>query len=64
MSGYEINETEEYTKWFETQSLKVKSIISKRLKNIIEEGHFGDLKNVSEYDKGINIPKHIEKSGI
>lgn len=53
MGKYEFNQTEEYQEWFKQQSLKTQSVISKRIKNIIKDGYFGDFKNVSEYDKGI-----------
>lgn len=41
MRKYEIDQTEECLEWFEQQSLKTQSIISKRIKNIIEDGHLG-----------------------
>lgn len=50
---HDLDETDEYLEWFESQSLKVKSVVSKRLKNIIENGYFGDFKCVSQYDRGI-----------
>lgn len=53
MRKHEVEQTEEYKDWFGKQSLKTQAVISKRLKNIIESGYFGDFKNVSEYDKGI-----------
>lgn len=53
MGKYEFDQTEEYIEWFAQQSLKTKSVVSKRIKNIIEHGHFGDFKNVSKYDTGI-----------
>lgn len=60
MSKYEFDETEEYQLWFETQSLKTKSIIAKRIKNIRDDGYFGDHKNVSEDDKGITRNRVFE----
>lgn len=60
MDRYEINETEEFSDWFDVQSLKTKSIVSKRLKNIIEDGHLGDYKNVSLEDKGITKDRVFE----
>lgn len=53
MTHYEFQETEEYQEWFEAQSLKTKAVVAKRIKNIINYGHFGDFKNVSQYDKGL-----------
>ena len=53
MREYEVDQTEEYEDWFAQQSLKTRSVISKRIKKIIEEGYFGDFKNVSDYDRGI-----------
>ena len=53
MNKYEFHQTDEYLEWFEQKSLKTQSVISKRIKNIMDYGHFGDFKNVSEYDKGI-----------
>ena len=53
MSKYEVDQTEEFSEWFERLSLKTKSVISKRIKNIIENDHLGDYKNVSEYDNGV-----------
>ncbi|MFV0339662.1 MAG: hypothetical protein ACK5MA_03390 [Parachlamydiaceae bacterium] len=50
---YEFDQTQEFKEWFQEQSLKTKSVVSKRIKNIIENGHFGDIKNVSKYDDGI-----------
>jgi putative component of toxin-antitoxin plasmid stabilization module len=60
VSNYEFYPTEEYLDWFEQQSLKTKSVISKRIKNITESGHFGDFKNVSKYDKGITKDRIFE----
>lgn len=60
MTQYEVLDTEEFLKWFEEQNLKTKSVISKRLQNIIDEGHFGDHKNVSEYDSGITKDRVFE----
>ena len=56
----DVAQTEEYEEWFEKQSLKTRSVLSKRIKNIIEDGHFGDFKNVSEYDKGITKDRIFE----
>lgn len=53
MKRHEVHQTDEYRKWFHLQSLKTRSVVSKRIKNIIEEGHFGDFKNVSQYDNDI-----------
>jgi putative addiction module killer protein len=53
MKKYEFQQAQEFREWFETQPLKTKSVISKRIKNIIENGHFGDIKTVSDYDDGI-----------
>ena len=53
MGKYEFAQTTEYLDWFESQSLKTQSIVSKRIKTIIEDGHFGDFKKVSGYDRGI-----------
>ena len=60
MKQYEVEQTEEYETWFNNQSLKTQTIISKRIKNIIENGYFGDFKNVSEYDKGITKNRVFE----
>lgn len=60
MRKCEVAQTEEYEEWFENQSLKTRSVLSKRIKNIVEEGHFGDFKNVSEYDKGITKDRIFE----
>lgn len=53
MRKHYVKQTEEYEEWFGKQSLKNQAVISKRIKNIIENDYFGDCKNVSEYDKGI-----------
>lgn len=60
MEYYEFSETEEYRDWFESQSLKTQAIVSKRIKNIINHGHFGDSKNVSLYDKGLTKDRIFE----
>ena len=57
---YEVSETDEYRDWLEHQSLKTQVIVSKRIKNIIAFGHFGDCKNVSKYDKGITKDRIFE----
>lgn len=53
---HDVSQTDEYTDWLEQQSLKTQVIVSKRIKNIIAFGHFGDWKNVSKHDKGITRP--------
>jgi len=53
MKRYDVEQTEEYEEWFAGQSLKTQSVIAKRIKNIVEDGYFGDCKNVSEYDVGL-----------
>lgn len=57
---HDVSQTEEYEDWLEQQSLKTQVIVSKRIKNIIDYGHFGDSKNVSKYDKGITKDRIFE----
>lgn len=60
MTLYEVDQTEEYDLWFGSQTLKTQAVIAKRIKNIVEYGHFGDFKNVSCYDKGLTKDRVFE----
>lgn len=60
MGEYEVDQTDEFGEWFEQQCLKTQSVISKRIKKIVEYGYFGDFKNVSEYDRGITRNRVFE----
>lgn len=60
MAHYQVDETEEYCTWFESQSLKTQAIVAKRIKNIINYGHFEDFKDVSQYDRGLTKDGMLE----
>lgn len=60
MVYFKIDKTEEYEEWFDSLQLKTQVIIAKRIKNVINHGHFGDYKNVSEYDRGLTRNRVFE----
>ncbi len=48
-----VIQTIEFQEWFDQQPLKTQVVVAKRIEHIIEDDHFGDHKNVSEYDTGV-----------
>lgn len=53
MPFYRIITTEEYDEWLEEETEKSIRQIDKRLEKIRDEGHFGTINNVSNYETGI-----------
>ncbi len=60
MTYFKFDKTEAYDEWFDSLPLKTQAIIAKRIKNIEDYGHFGDFKNVSEYDRGLTKNRIFE----
>ncbi len=43
---YKTKKTEEYDSWYSDQRAKEQAQIEKRVKNIVDHGHFGDNKDL------------------
>lgn len=52
-SPYRVLRTIEFAEWLEEQSARVQLQVAKRISKIENEGHFGDRKSVSFYEKGL-----------
>ncbi len=54
MEVYSIYEDEGYKDWFNTQTLKSRTQVRKRLLNIQESGHFGHIRDLDEDGDGLS----------
>ncbi len=60
MKKYAIYEDEGYQEWFNTQTLKSRAQIRKRLLKIEEGGHFGHIRDLDEDGDGLNELKFTD----